>query len=100
VAKQLVKNGANVSTESDTEGNGLHYACAAGDFSLAKWLVKLGLNPNEKSNAGVKPINLANSTECPELVEWLLAWTLAHQVGKSVNVVLSEMKGKVNRGKV
>ena len=54
----LIAEGQNVNvTTAETKGNtALHYACAAGDVELAKWLIENGADTNAKTEAGRTPI--------------------------------------------
>jgi ankyrin repeat protein len=90
LAKYLVSKGATVQAESD-EGNSLHFACRAGDMSMAKWLVKSGVNPNDKGHQTMSPIQCVDKREHPQLIDWLLAWSLAQDTGRSIDDILMEM---------
>ena len=92
LAKLLVKHGASVAAESDEGGNALHYACRAGDMSMAKWLVKCDLDPNRPGHYECTPMQCVDRGENPQLLDWLLAWTLAKETGRSVEVILQEMR--------
>jgi ankyrin repeat protein len=94
LVKLLVKAGANLQQECDRGYTALHYACECGeDAPLVKYLIKSGLDPTEKNEKNVNPLQLVDKDRFPELYEWLLAWTLATKVGKTVEEVLEEIHG-------
>ena len=55
----LIAEGQDVNvTTAETKGNtALHYACAAGDVELAKWLIENGADTNAKTEADKSPLD-------------------------------------------
>ena len=55
----MIADGSDVNvTTPETKGNtALHYACAAGDVELVKWLIGKGADINAKTDAGKTPMD-------------------------------------------
>ena len=91
LSRLLQAHGADVTECDPSSGDSfLHQACREGQVETAKWLVRLGLDPNAENAMGITATKLAHASEREDLMEWILAWILASQLNKPIEEVLME----------
>ena len=90
IAKMLLANGGSLGVQTEDGDTALHMACAAESFGVVLWLLEKDLDLSARNRHGLMPAQCIHD-ESSEVMELLVAWPTAKQLGKRVQEVLKEM---------
>ena len=76
----LIRQSGNVNlTTPETKGNtALHYACSLGEVGLVECLLKLGADPNARTDKGATPLHCAGGKDALRIQSVLRQYGAAH----------------------